>query len=114
MTTVKEILTANRESVISTIKYVFKIWKDEDVKSKMIDFLAYAESNADVNSLNSSQRVKSDLKVMIQKMSITQKRATTDNRKWYEIAESIADERGLVRDSMTGKFFTIEGKHVQL
>lgn len=115
MTTVKEILTANRDSVISSIKWVFQIWKSEDVKIKMVEFLAFAEENASVELLVNSKKVKSDLKVLVQKMAISQKREQPkDNRKWYEIAEDIADERGLTRDSRTGKFYDISGKEVQI
>jgi len=74
MTTIKDILTENRESVISSIKYMFKIWKAEDVKVKMIEFLAYAEKYGNVESLSISKRVKSDLKSLIQHMSIEQNR----------------------------------------
>lgn len=72
MKTTKEILTENRESVISSIKWVFKIWKSEDVKVKMIDLLDYAELHADVASLASSKRIKTDLKNMICKMAYVQ------------------------------------------
>lgn len=74
MKNVKEILTENRESVISSIKWIFKVWKSEDVKAKMIQFLSYAEENANVESLNSSKKVKTDLKVLVQKMAIMQEK----------------------------------------
>ena len=70
MTTVKEILSANRESVISSIKWIFKVWKAEDVKAKMIEFLAYAEENADVEALATSKKVKTDLKNLVARMEI--------------------------------------------
>lgn len=74
MATVKEILTENRDSVISSIKWIFKVWKAEDVKVKMIEFLAYAEENANVEALNQSKRVKTDLKNLVGRMSIEQER----------------------------------------
>lgn len=85
MNTVKEILSENRESVISSIKWVFKVWKSEDVKAKMIEFLAYAEENANVESLSISKKVKTDLKNLVQKMAISQKREIekTENLKRY-------------------------------
>lgn len=86
MTTVKEILSANRESVISSIKFVFKIWKAEDVKAKMIEFLAYAETRIDVENMAASKRVKTDLKNMVCKMAISQKVA--------EPKKSVAEMRG--------------------
>lgn len=74
MTTIKEILSANRESVISSIKYAFKIWKNEDVKVKMIDFLAYAQANANVENLSVSKRVKTDLKELVNRMQRSQEK----------------------------------------
>jgi hypothetical protein len=65
MKTIKEILTENRESVISSIKYAFGVYKDSDVKSLMFGFLKYMEENADVKLLNESTRVKSDLKTYV-------------------------------------------------
>lgn len=78
MQTLKEILTENRNSVISSIKYSFKIWKNEDVKAKMIEFFAFATENADVERLSNSKRVKTDLKDLVIKMNINQTRATSD------------------------------------
>ncbi len=40
----------------------------------MIDLLACAEENANVASLNESKRVKTDLKVLVQKMAIMQEK----------------------------------------
>lgn len=88
MKTVKEILTENRDSVISSIKFTFKVWKSEDVKVKMIDFLAYAELNADVESLLVSKRIKTDLKDMICHMAInaSRKEEEAKNIRLYGIA----------------------------
>jgi hypothetical protein len=114
MTTIKNILSENRESVISSIKWVFKVWKSEDVKIKMIEFLAYAEEKANVENLSTSKKVKSDLKTLVQKMAISQKHKSTDNRKSYEIKEDIADARGLVVNKLTGEFEDINGKIVNI
>lgn len=54
-----------------------------------------------------------ELEVMVQKMAISQK-PKADGRKWYEIAEDIADARGLCRNSLTGVFTDINGKVVNL
>lgn len=86
MTTIKEILSANRESVISSIKFVFKIWKAEDVKVKMIEFLAYAEKYGNVEKFLSSKRIKTDLKEMVCKMNFSQKLS--------EPKKSVAEMRG--------------------
>lgn len=110
---VKEILKANRESVIRSIKFVFRVWKNEDVKEKMVDFLAYAESNLNADELASSKNVKTLLKYAVQKMAISQK-PKPDGRKWYEIAEDVADQMGLSRNSMTGEFTDVNGKVVNI
>lgn len=107
MTTIKEILTENRESVISSLKFIYKIWKAEEVKAKMIEFLAYAEKWGNVENLSSSKRVKTDLKDMIIHMKINAA-PKSDNRKWYEIAEDVADSRGLYRDSLTGNMYKVK------
>lgn len=97
MKTVKEILTENRDSVISSIKWIFKVWKSEDVKVKMIEFLAYAEANANVEALNESKKVKTDLKNLVGKMSIEQERKRnleiygTERPKLADIMGMIAD-----------------------
>ena len=78
MKTVKEILTENRDSVISSIKFTFKVWKNEDVKVKMIKFLAYAEKNMNVAAFENSKRVKTDLKNLVIHMSIEQRTAKED------------------------------------
>lgn len=89
--TTKEILTENRESVISSIKYIFKIWKHEDVKNQMINFLAYAEENINADELLKSKRVKTDLKYFVAKMKSQQeksanlKRYGTENPKLADI-----------------------------
>jgi hypothetical protein len=88
--TIKEILTANRDSVISSIKYVFKIWKMEDVKKQMVNFLAFAEQHANVEELAKSKRVKTDLRLLVIKMKNEQEKA--DNlRRFGKEKPSLAD-----------------------
>lgn len=97
MKNVKEILTENREAVISSIKWIFKVWKNEDVKTKMIEFLAYAEENANVENLSTSKKVKTDLKTLVQKMAIMQEKKRnleiygTERPKLADIMGRIAD-----------------------
>jgi hypothetical protein len=110
--TAKQILSENRESVISSIKWVFKVWKSEDVKQKMIEFLAFCEENMNIEQISESKKIKSDLKVLVQKMAISQK--VIDNRKWYEIANDIADKNGLTWCSKTGNFLNINNQIVNL
>lgn len=78
--TTKEILTANRESVISSIKWIFKIWKQEDVTKKMIEFLSFAEENINADELSKSKRIKSDLKFFVQRMATSQEKAANLKR----------------------------------
>ena len=74
MKAIKEILTENRESVISSIKWVFKVWRNEDVKVKMIEFLAFCEEHANIEGLNESTKIKNDLKFFVQRMSTAQQK----------------------------------------
>lgn len=78
--TTKEILTENRESVISSIKWIFKVWKAEDVKVKMIEFLAFCEENMNAEEMSKSKRVKTDLKVLVSKMASAQEKAANLKR----------------------------------
>lgn len=108
MKTIKDILTENRDSVISSIKYIYKIWKVEDVKVVMIEFLAYAEKYGNVEMLENSKRVKSDLKNLLAHMRFSEKMSEpVDNRKWYEIAQDIADKKGLEFNTRTGNFYKL-------
>lgn len=103
MTTVKEILAANRDSVISSIKFSFKVYDYESVKVKMVEFIAFCEQFMNVEKFENSKRVKTDLSDLVKKMKISQKELTTDNRKWYEIADSAAANKGLYWNSRTGE-----------
>lgn len=97
MSTVKNILTENRDSVISSIKYAFKIWKTEDVKVKMIDFLAYAEENLNIAFYEETKAKKTYLKNLVNAMQIKQqkaynlKRFGTETPKLRDIMGAIAE-----------------------
>lgn len=80
MTTVKEILSENRDSVISSIKYAFKIWKTEDVKVKMIEFLAYAEGNFSFENYTATKAKKTYLKNLVSRMKMIQEKAANLKR----------------------------------
>ena len=69
--TTKDLLSENRDSVISSIKYIYKIWKAEDVKAIMIKFLAYAEENINADEFNSAKNTKTLLKNAVEKMRFT-------------------------------------------
>jgi len=117
MTTIKEILTENRDSIISSIKFIFKVWKNEDVKVKMIGLVNFINETYTeellVERLLASKKIKTELKVLVQKMAISQM-PKKDNRKWYEVANDIADAKGLNRCSLTGVFTDINGKVVNI
>lgn len=90
MATVKEILSNNRESIISSIKWTFKIWKSEDVKVKMIDFLNWAENHeADIFRANEAKNTKTLLKSFIMNMAYEQ------NRPQREAQKKAEEERNL-------------------
>lgn len=97
MNTVKNILTENRDSVISSIKYAFKIWKTEDVKVKMIEFLAYAEENLNIAAYEETKAKKTYLKNLVGGMAMKQqkaynlKRFGTETPKLRDIMGAIAE-----------------------
>lgn len=107
MTTVKEILSANRESVISSIKYVFQIWKSEDVKQKMIEFLVYAEQFANIEKLSTSKRIKTDLKEMVCKMNFSKKLSQPKGRTANEMRADWMDANNLEFDLRTKQYYKI-------
>ena len=74
--TTREILTENRDSVISSIKYIFKIWKTEDVKAVMTNFLAYAEENLSVEKFATCSAKKTYLKGLVQGLKNKEQKAT--------------------------------------
>jgi len=78
MTTVREILSENRESVISSIKYAFKIWKHEDIKAKMIELLVYAEVNLSVGKFETCKAKKTMLKALVERMKRSTERSLED------------------------------------
>lgn len=80
MKTIKDILTENRDSVISSIKFMYKVYRVEDIKPIMVRFLSYCETyvNAEqIEMLENSKRVKTDLKDILAHMSISEKREIT-------------------------------------
>jgi hypothetical protein len=105
MKTVKEILTANRDSVISSIKYICKVWRNEDVKEKMVNFLAYCEANMNVEQIAQSKRIKTDLKMMVAGMeqayqdAIKMQKYGTTNPKLADILAYGNDMLGIEYDA---------------
>lgn len=97
MATVKEILSNNRESIISSIKWTFKIWKQEDVKVKMVDFLNWAENHeSDIFRANEAKNTKTLLKSFIMNMAYEQNRPQRE-------AERKAEEERNIRMYGTAK-----------
>ena len=72
MKTVKDILSENRDSIISSIKYTFKVYDKEGVKNKMIEFFAWAQENESKildsdNATNTKTRLKNQIVLMARK-----------------------------------------------
>jgi|JI10StandDraft_1071094.scaffolds.fasta_scaffold839173_1 hypothetical protein len=65
MSTVKEILSANRVSVINNIKWYFKTNNQTEIIEIMKAFLSFCEKNTSAEKLNSSTRIKTDLKLLV-------------------------------------------------
>jgi len=112
MKTTKEILSENRDSIISSIKWIYKVYKKEDIKSKMEVFLNWALKNEDeISRAYESKKTKTLLKSFIQNIHRKEfaliDTMEKDNKKWYELAEDYADKRGLCWDSRTGNMYKI-------
>jgi len=115
MKTTKEILSENRDSIISSIKWTFKVYRQDLIKAKMVEFLNWAEKNeSDIQRAYESKKTKTLLKSFVMNMAYEQNKPqreaaekNKDTRKWYEIAEDVADQRGLHRDSRTGKMYKV-------
>ena len=75
MTTVKEILAANRDSVISAIKFNFKVYGANDIKVKMIEFLAYCEENLNIEKFETLTAKKTFLGQLVRCMYNKQQKA---------------------------------------
>lgn len=107
MTTIKEILTENRESIIASIKFIFKVWKKEDVRLKMIEFLAYAEQFGDIEKLSASKRIKTDLKEMVCKMNFSKKIVEPKGKSAKEMRADWMDANNLEFDLRTKQYYKI-------
>ncbi|MBE99318.1 hypothetical protein [Flavobacterium coralii] len=110
MKAIETILTENRDSVISSIKYIFKVWKNEDVKEKMIEFLSFAKEFANVERLSKSTRVKTDLRMLVQRMANEQTKKRnlekygSENPKLAEVI-SYGVEKGYFAEYDTNTYF---------
>jgi hypothetical protein len=85
MNTVKEILTANRETIISAIKWTFKVYATSDIAQKMTEFLAWSENHeADIFRANEAKNTKTLLKSFIMNMAYEQSRPQREDKKRAE------------------------------
>jgi len=85
MTTIKDILTENRDSIISSIKWTFKIWKSEDIKAKMIDFLTWSENHeSDIRRADEEKNTKTLLKSFVMNMAYDQNRPQIEAKRQAE------------------------------
>ena len=107
--TIQEILKANRESVISSIKFVFKVWKQEDIKIKMIELLDYANANYSdsVDSLLKSTKIKTELKWMVQRLAISQI-PSPEKRSVTEMRADWMDANNLEFDMRTKRYYRVK------
>lgn len=63
--TIKEILTTNRDSIISEIRYQYR---HESLKDVMVRFLAYAQKHSSEERMNKETSIKSYLRYMVREM----------------------------------------------
>lgn len=90
MKTVKEILTENRDSIISSIKYTFKIYKSEEIKVKMIDFYNWSIANeSDIFRAHEAKNTKTLLRSFIMNMAYHQ------NKRLREAKIKLEEERNI-------------------
>lgn len=98
MKTVKEILTENRETVISSIKFIFKVYSKKEIKTKMIELLEYAKENpANFLRADESKNTKTILKSLISKMAYNQQ------KKDFKSKSSLRDTMGKISESYEEK-----------
>ncbi|GEM_PF-6028608 len=67
----KEFLGENRESIISAIKWFYKIYDKGSIKNKMSEFLIYAQKNIDVEKFRNAKNTKTLLRNEVEKMRFT-------------------------------------------
>ena len=73
MKTVKEVLSENRDSIISEIKWTFKVYRAGDIKVKMLEFLSYAESiEEDIIAATNVKNTKTLLRGFVRNMAYVQ------------------------------------------
>ena len=104
MKTTKEILSENRESIISSIKWTFKVFKKEEIKVKMIEFLNWAENHeSDIQRADAAKNTKTLLKSFIMNMAYEQNRPIREAKEKAEKAYNLktyGTERPKLRDVM--------------
>lgn len=75
MKTVKEILSENRESIISSIKFTYKVYDHQGIVEIMKRFLDYAMENENtVFAADEARNTKTQLRYMVQKMMMREMR----------------------------------------
>lgn len=90
MKTVKEILGENRKSIISSIKWTFKVYGQNEIKQKMVDFLNWAENHeADIFRANEAKNTKTLLKSFIMNMAYEQSRPEREAKEKAEKERNI-------------------------
>ena len=71
-TTIKGILIENRKSIISSIKWDYKIYSQKGIKEKMVLFLDYMEKNGNLDELLNSTKIKTELVGLLNRMMCEQ------------------------------------------
>ncbi len=111
MNTVKEILTENRDSVISAIKYNFKVYDANGIKVKMIEFLAFCEKNLTVAHYEATKAKKTFLGDMVRRMCNSQHRAF-NIEKFGTATPKLADVMGALHEDEVYNFQTKEYEQI--
>lgn len=105
MGNIKEILSENRDSVISSLKYIFRCYKHTSLQVRMKQFLAFCEDNMDVAYYEASTAKKTYLKNLVCRMKHEQEKA-------YNL-QHFGTETPKLADIMGGinRQYEREGKH---
>jgi hypothetical protein len=92
------------KTIISAIKWTFKVYSNNDIAQKMTEFLAWAEKNERfVIEAANGKNTKTQLKNFVARMKTEQSRQ--DSRTWLEVKTDYAHSIDCEVNSMTGEIY---------
>jgi hypothetical protein len=110
MKTTKEILTENRDSIISSIKFMFKVYSNEQIKDKMIQFMNFCQVNEDkVLKAYNAKNTKTQLKNLLCRMNYEMNRESINDEYDRLSKISVASVKDSYAESIGGYVNTRTG-----